>query len=94
MPAQKNWVPRVAMKEGMPMTAIRTPLRKPTSRPLASAATTASQPSSYSLNSTAKTKPENAITDGKDRSISPAPMTKVSPTASSTSGGRVDRNVV
>ena len=94
MPAQKNWVPRVAMKEGMPMTAIRKPLRKPTSRPLASAATTASQPSSYSLNSTAKTKPENAITEGKDRSISPAPMTKVSPTASSTSGGRVERKVV
>ena len=94
MPAQKNWVPKVAMKDGMPITAIRKPLTTPTSRPLASAATTASQPSSYSLNRTAKTKPENAITDGKDRSISPAPMTKVRPTASRTRGGRVERKVV
>ena len=34
MPAQKNWVPSVAMKEGMPITAIRKPLTTPTSRPL------------------------------------------------------------
>ena len=31
MPAQKNWVPSVAMKEGMPTLATRRPLTKPTS---------------------------------------------------------------
>ena len=37
MPAQKNWVASVAMKEGMPIVATRTPLRKPTRSPEASA---------------------------------------------------------
>ena len=55
---------------------------------------TAIQPSSYSLNSTAKTKPENPRIAGKQRSISPAPMMKVRPTASRISGGSVERKVV
>ena len=37
MPAQKNWVASVAMKDGMPILATRKPLTKPTSRPEASA---------------------------------------------------------
>ena len=55
---------------------------------------TAHQPKLYSLNNTANVKPENEMIEGKQRSISPAPMTKVSPVASSTSGGRVERKVV
>ena len=94
MPAQKNCVPSVAMNDGMPILATSTPLMKPTRTPEASAATTAIQPRSYSLNRTAKTKPEKAMIEGKERSISPAPMTKVRPVASRISGGRVDRNVV
>ena len=65
MPDQKNCVPSVAMKEGMPIFATSRPLMKPTSTPEASAATTAIQPSPYSLNSTANTKPEKAMIDGK-----------------------------
>ena len=94
MPAQKNWVPSVAMNEGMPILAMIKPLTKPTRTPEARPAMTAIQPRSYSLNNTAKTKPEKAMMAGKHRSISPAPITKVRPTASSISGGRVDRNVV
>ena len=37
MPAQKNCVPSVAMKEGMPIFATRRPLTKPTRTPEASA---------------------------------------------------------
>ncbi len=94
MPAQKNWVASVAMKDGMPIRATMMPFRSPTRRPEARPATTASQPRPYSLKSTAKTKPEKAMTAGNDRSISPAPITKVSPTASRTSGGSVERKVV
>ena len=46
------------------------------------------------MNRTAKTKPEKAMIAGKERSISPAAITKVSPVASRISGGAVDRNVV
>ena len=94
MPAQKNCVPSVVMNEGMPILAMMTPLMKPTRTPEASPATTAIQPRLYSLKSTAKTNPENAMIAGKHRSISPAPMTKVSPSASRISGGSVDRKVV
>ena len=90
MPAQKNCVARVAMNEGMPTLATRTPLIDADEQAADEAATTASQPSSYSLNSTAKTKPENAITEGNDRSISPAAITKVRPSARRISGGSVD----
>ena len=82
------------MNDGIPIRATMTPLRYPTSSPEPTPASTASQPSSYSLNSTAKTNPEKAMIAGKERSISPAPITKVSPTASRTSGGSVERNVV
>ena len=82
------------MKDGMPILAMMTPLRNPTRTPEARPATTAIQPRSYSLNSTAKTKPEKAMIDGKQRSISPAPITKVRPAASRISGGRVERKVV
>ena len=82
------------MNDGMPTLAMMTPLRKPIKVPDASPATTASQPRSYSLNRTAKTKPEKAMIAGKQRSISPAPITKVRPVASRISGGRVERNVV
>ena len=82
------------MKDGMPILAMMIPLIKPTMMPEAKAAITASQPSSYSLNRTAKTKPEKEMIAGKERSISPAPMTKVSPTARIRRGGRVDRKVV
>ena len=47
-----------------------------------------------SLKMIASTKPEKPMTAGKLRSISPAPMMKVSPIASSITGGRVERNVV
>ncbi len=94
MPAQKNWVASVVMKDGMPTLAMRRPLTKPTRIPDARPATTASQPSSYSLNNTAKTKPEKAMIEGKQRSISPAPITKVRPTASRIRGGSVERKVV
>ena len=94
MPAQKNWVASVVMNEGMPTFAMMTPLIKPTRIPDARPAITASQPSSYSLNRTAKMKPEKAMIEGKQRSISPAPITKVRPTASRISGGRVERKVV
>jgi hypothetical protein len=46
------------------------------------------------LNSTAKTNPEKAMIEGKERSISPAPMTNVRPAARRMSGGRVERKVV
>ncbi len=82
------------MKDGMPTLAMMTPLTKPTRIPDARPATTASQPRSYSLNRTAKTKPEKAMIEGKQRSISPAPITKVRPVASRISGGRVERKVV
>ena len=65
MPAQKNCVPSVVMNEGMPTLAMIRPLMKPTRIPDARPATTASQPRSYSLNRTAKTKPEKAMIDGK-----------------------------
>ena len=94
MPVQKNCVPSVAMKEGMPTLAMRRPFTSPTSMPDAIAAITASQPSPYSLKRIAKTKPEKAMTEGKERSISPAPMTKVRPRASRISGGSVVRKVV
>ena len=94
MPAQKNCVASVAMNDGTPMRATSTPFRNPTISPEPSPASTATQPSPYSLNSTANTKPENAMIAGKHRSISPAPITKVSPTASRIRGGSVDRNVV
>ena len=106
MPYQKNWVPSVAMNEGMPILATSRPLMKPTSTPEAMATSraiarlddSASQRepvrSSASLNSTAKTKPEKPMIAGKQRSISPAPMMKVRPTASRISGGSVDRKVV
>ena len=94
MPAQKNWVASVAMNAGMPTFAMITPLTNPTKTPDARPATTAIQPRLYSLNSTAKTKPENAMIAGKQRSISPAAITKVRPAANSTSGGNVERNVV
>ena len=94
MPDQKNCVPSVAMKLGMPTRAISTPLRKPTNTPDASAPSTASQPNWYSLNSSANTKPEKAITAGNERSISPAPITKVRPIASRISGGAVESSVV
>ena len=71
MPAQKNWVPSVVMNDGMPTLAMMTPLRNPTRIPDARPAMTAIQPRSYSLNSTAKTKPEKAMIEGKERSISP-----------------------
>ena len=74
--------------------ALRALEREEDLAPEASAATTASQPRSYSLNRIAKTKPEKDITAGKERSISPAPMMNVRPTARSRSGGRVDRKVV
>ena len=94
MPYQKNWAASVAMKEGMPTLATRTPLMKPIRIPEPSATTTAIQPRSYSLNRTAKVKPEKPMIAGKHRSISPAPITKVSPMASRISGGSVDRKVV
>ena len=47
-----------------------------------------------SLKITAKTKPENPRIAGKQRSISPAPMIKVRPTASRITGGSVDKKVV
>ena len=82
------------MNDGMPRRATRSPFTAPTSTPERSATITASQPSPYSLNSTANMNPENAMTEGNDRSISPAPMTNVSPIDSKMSGGRVDRNVM
>ena len=82
------------MNEGMPILAMIKPLTKPTRTPEARPATTAIQPRSYSLNKTAKTKPEKAMIGGKQRSISPAPMTKVRPIASRMSGGSVERNVM
>ena len=82
------------MNDGMPSFAMMRPLRNPTKTPEARAAMTAIQPRSYSLNSTAKTNPENAMIEGKERSISPAPMTNVSPVARRISGGRVERKVV
>ncbi len=94
MPAQKNCVASVAMKEGMPIFATKIPLTKPTRTPEAKPAATASQPRSYSLKRTAKTKPEKAMIAGKLRSISPAPMMKVRPMARRISGGRVERKVV
>ena len=42
MPYQKNCVPSVAMKEGMPILATSTPLMKPTRTPAARATTTPS----------------------------------------------------
>ena len=87
-------MPSVAMKEGKPIFAMSTPLIRPTMTPAASPAATAIHPSRYSLNSTAKTNPEKPMTAGKERSISPAPMMKVRPTASSISGGNVERKVV
>ena len=94
MPAQKNCVPSVVMNDGMPIFAMMRPLMKPTRTPEASPAMTASQPRSYSLNKTAKTNPEKAMIEGKERSISPPPITKVRPVASRMSGGRVERKVV
>ncbi len=49
MPAQKNCVASVAMKEGMPSLATSTPLMKPTMMPAPSPARTAIQPRWYSL---------------------------------------------
>ena len=100
MPYQKNWVPSVAMKEGMPILATSTPLMKPTSSSAAMAShgdRTDGKPAAAfdtSLKSTAKTKPEKPMIAGKQRSISPAPMMKVRPTASRISGGSVERKVV
>ena len=82
------------MNDGIPILAMMSPLRNPTKIPEASPATTAIQPRSYSLKRTANTKPEKAMIDGKLRSISPAPITKVSPVASRISGGSVERKVV
>ena len=82
------------MNDGMPILAMRTPFRTPTSKPDASPASAASQPRSNSLKRTAKTKPEKEMIAGKERSISPAPMTKVSPIARRTRGGSVERKVV
>ena len=82
------------MNDGMPILAMMTPLRNPTKTPEASPAMTAIQPRSYSLKRTAKMNPEKAITEGKERSISPAPMTNVSPVARRMSGGKVERKVV
>jgi hypothetical protein len=44
------------------------------------------------LNAQANRKPENAITEGNDRSISPDAITSVRPSARISCGGTVARN--
>src|SRR5947209_14446291 len=93
-PYQKNCAARVAMIEGTPIRATIRPLIYPTRAPAASARTMPSQAlhaGSKVLYAQEKAKPDSATTAGKLRSISPAVMTRVSPSAAIRVGGTVSR---
>ena len=95
MPYQKNWVPSVAMKDGMPTLAMMHAVDE-TDQHAGAERRDHRQPAEVVFleqdgedeAGKADDRPES------DRSISPAPMTKVRPMASRISGGRVDRKVV
>ena len=91
-PFQKNCAASVAMIDGTPTTATIRPLMYPTRAPDANAATTASHGLAPCRKVQEKTKPEKAMIAEKLRSISPAQMTRVRPSASTSCGGTVWKN--
>ncbi len=76
-PRKRNWVPIVTTRDGMPTIVTRSPLKSPASAPTARAAAIPS--STLPVASQALTKPTipSAMIEGKERSMSPAMMTRV-----------------
>lgn len=80
------------MIEGTRSRATRTPFTQPTSAPATSARRKPGHPTSKVWKHQVNTNPDSATTAGKLRSISPAVITNVSPTARTSIGGTVWKN--
>ena len=76
-PRHKNWVPMVATREGTPIFTTMIPLSQPASTPAARQARKPSQTLWVVRKTTSKAVMPKAMTEGKDRSISPAMITRV-----------------
>ena len=91
-PRQKNWVPIVATRDGIPSPATIAPLTRPARIP-ASAHAAEARIRLFVYSSVNENAPvPRAMTAGNDRSISPAITTIVSGRATSAKKGVVDMN--
>jgi len=84
----------VAMIEGTPTLAMIVPLKNPIAIPTMIPQTMARMMFLVARKTSEKMYPENAMIAGKERSISPAVMTKVSPRAMMRVKGTVDKKAM
>jgi hypothetical protein len=90
-PLIKNCIPRVATIEGMPIKVTNEPLINPTIAPDKRPTRKPKITLLVASNVTAKIYPERAMTEGKERSISPIARTNVKPRAIKPIMGTVDK---
>src|SRR5512136_932672 len=76
-PRQKNWVPMVATSEGTPNLTTINPFNQPANKPASRQAMKPSSTLPVVTNTTSKAVIPQAMTDGKDKSISLAITTSV-----------------
>ena len=89
-----NIVLKVAMIDGTPILAIIMPFMKPIPMPTIKLQTSATIMLPVLRNDNPKMYPQKAIMPGKERSISPAVIIKVKPSAMISVNGTVERKAI
>jgi hypothetical protein len=88
----KNCIPIVTIIDGIPILVTKSPLKRPTIPPVKILAIRAIKILPVVSKVIANIKPDKAITEGNDRSISPMARIIVSPKAITPTNGTVERN--